>query len=134
MAVVLDGIDHDEHARRGWHRVLHESVIVDLRLREAAKVMLAMVVIADDEMAGHIQPGHLFGEKPVSGIFAAIGEIAGDDTAFGVAMMAANVIDTAAEALGRVQAVQQRAGANQVSIGDVDEFHLRTVSEWFAYW
>ena len=39
-------------------------------------------------------------------------------------MMTADVIDTAGKALGRVQAVQLRAGGNQVSIGDVYEFHF----------
>ena len=132
MGCVLDGVDDDKNARRGWHRVLHESMIVDLCLREATQVILAVVVIADNEMTLHIQPGNLLGEESISRIFSAIGEITSDDTAFGVAMMTADVIDTAAKARGRVEAVQWRAGGNQVGIGDVDEFHMRIVSECFV--
>jgi hypothetical protein len=106
-------------------------MIVDFCLREATQVILAVVVIADNEMTVHIQPGNLFGEQSISGIFTSIGEIPGDDTAFGVAMMAADVIDTAGKSLGRVQAVQPRAGGNQVGVGDVYEFHLLIVFECF---
>ena len=105
VGAVLDGIDHDEHARRGWHRVLHETVIIDLRLRVALQVSLAVVVITDEEMTGHVQPGDLLDDEPVGGFFATVGEITGDHTAFSVTMMAANVIDTAAEAFSRVEAV-----------------------------
>ena len=54
MGAVLDGIDDDENTRRGWHRVLHEAVIVDFCLREATPVILAVVMIADNEMAFNI--------------------------------------------------------------------------------
>jgi hypothetical protein len=101
-------------------------------LCEAAQVILAMVVIADNEMTGHNQPGNLLGEEPVSGIFTSLGEISGDDTAFGVAMMVANVVDTAAKTFGRVEPVQPCAGANQVGIGDMYEFHLRIVGKRFG--
>ena len=131
MGIVLDGVDDDENARRGWHRVLHEAMIVDLCLRETTPVILAVVVIADNEMTFHIQPGNLFGEQSISGIFTSIGEIPGDDTAFGVAMMATDVIDTAGKSLGRVQTVQPRAGGNQVGVGEVYEFHLLIVFECF---
>ena len=131
MGAILDGVDDDENARRGWHRVLYEAVIVDFCLREATPVILAVVVIADNEMAFHIQPRNLLGEESISRIFSAVGEIAGDDAAFGVAMMTADVIDTAAKALGRVQAFQPRAGGYQVGVGDVYEFHMRIVSEYF---
>jgi len=131
MGAVLDGVNDDENARRGWHRVLHEPVIVDLCPREALPVILAVVVIADNEMALHIQPGNLLSEESICGIFTAIGEVSGDDTAFGIAMMEVDVIDTAGKALGRVQAVQLRARGNQVGVGDVYEFHMRIVSEYF---
>ena len=127
MRRVLDGVDDDENARRSLHRVLHEAVIVDFCLREATQVILAVVVIANNEMAVHIQPGNLFGQKSISGILTSIGEIPCDDTAFGVAMMAADVIDTARKSLGRVEAVQTRTGRNQVGVGDVYEFHMKIV-------
>ena len=131
MGAVLDGIDDDENARRGWHRVLHEAVVVDLCLREALQIIRAVVVIADNEMAGHIQSGNLLGEQSISGIFASIGEIPGDDTTFGIAMMAQDVIDTAGKAFGRIQTFQLRTRGNQVSVGDVYEFHMRIFSECF---
>ena len=134
MGIVLDGVDDDENTRRGWHRVLHESMIVNLCLREAASVILAVVVITDNEMTLHIQPGDLFGEQSISGIFTSIGEIPGDDTTLGVAMMAADVIDTAGKALGRIEAVQLRARGNQVGVGDVYEFHWLIVFGRIELW
>ena len=117
MGAVLDSVGDDENARRGLHRVLHEAVIVDFGLREATPIILAVVVIADNEMTLHIQPGNLLGEESISGIFTAIGQIPGDNAAFGVAMMTADVIDTAGKSLGRVQTVKPRAGGNQVGVG-----------------
>ena len=106
-------------------------MIVDFCFREATQVILAVVVIADNEMTLHIQPGNLLGQESISGIFASIGEIPGDDTAFGITMMSTDVIDTAGKSLGRVQAVQPRAGSNQVVVGDVYEFHLLIAFECF---
>ena len=134
MGTVLDGVEDDENARRGLHRVLHETMIVDSCLREATPIILAVVVITDNEMTLYIQPGNLLGQESISGIFTSIGEISSDDTAFGVAMMAADVIDTAGESFGRVQAFQPRAGSDQVGVGDVYEFHIRIVSECFECW
>jgi hypothetical protein len=131
MGTVVDGVDDDENARRGWHRVLHETMIVDFCLREATPIILAVIVISDNEMTLYIQPGNLLGQESISGIFTSIGEISGDDTAFGVAMMAVDVIDTAGKALGRVQAAQPCTGGNEVGVGDVYEFHMRIVSECF---
>ena len=131
MGIVLDRVDDDENARRGWHHVLHETIIVGLCLREAVQVFLTVVMIADNEMTLHIQPGNLLIKKSISGIFTSIGKIAGDDTTFGVAMMAADVIDTTSKALGWVEAVQLCAGGNQVGVGDVYEFHMQIVSEFF---
>jgi len=107
-------------------------MIVDFCLREAALVILAVVVIADNEMTLHIEPGNLLGQESISGIFTSIGEIPGDDTAFGVAMMAEDVIDTAGKSLGRIQAVQPRAGGNKVGVGNVYEFHLLIAFECFG--
>jgi len=106
-------------------------MIVDFCFRETTQVILAVVVITDNEMTLHIQPGNLLGQESISGIFTSIGEIPGDDTAFGVAMMAVDVIDTAGKSLGRVQTVQPRAGGNQVGVGEVYEFHLLIVFECF---
>jgi hypothetical protein len=106
-------------------------MIVDLCLRETTPVILAVVVITDNEMTLHIQPGNLIVEPSISGIFTSIGEIPGDDTAFSIAMMAADVIHTAGKALGRVQAVQLLARGNQVEVGNVDEFHKQMISECF---
>ena len=131
MGIVFDGVDDDENARRGWHRVLHKTIIVGLCLREAMQVFLTVVVIADNEMTLHIQPGNLLIKKAISGIFASIGEIPGNDTTFGVTMMAQDVIDTAGKSLGRIQTFQLRARGNQVSVGDVYEFHMLIVSECF---
>ena len=131
MGTVLDGVDDDKNARRSLHRVLHEPMIVDLCLREAMPVIPTVVVIADNEVTVHIQPGDLLGKQSISGIFTPIGEIPGDDTTLGVAMMAADVIDTAGKAFGRVEAVQLRAWGNQMSVGDVYEFHMRIFSECF---
>jgi len=106
-------------------------MIVDFCFRETTQVILAVVVITDNEMTLHIQPGNLFGQESISGIFTSIGEIPGDDTALGVAMMAADVIDTAGKSLSRVQTVQPRAGGNKVGVGEVNEFHLLIVFECF---
>jgi hypothetical protein len=102
-------------------------MIVDLCLREAMPVIPTVVVIADNEVALHIQPGNLLIKESICGIFTAIGEVSGDDTTFGVAMVAVDVIDTAGKTLGRIQAVQLRARGNQVGVGDVYEFHMRIV-------
>jgi hypothetical protein len=106
-------------------------MIIDLCLSEATPVILAVVVITDNEMTLHIQPGNLFVEQSISGIFTSIGEIPGDNATLGVAMMAKDVIHTAGKALGRVQAMQLLARGNQVGVGDVYEFHKQMVSECF---
>ena len=54
-------------------------------------------------MAGHLQPGNLLDEQMVSHLFAAIGEITGDDATLGIAVMATNVVDATAETLGWIQ-------------------------------
>ena len=134
MGIVLDGVDDDKNARRGLHRVLHETVVVDFCLCETTSVILTMIVITDNEMTLHIQPGNLFGQQPISRIFTSISEISGDDTALGVAMMEADVIDTAGKAFGRIKAVQLRARGNQVGIGDVYEFHSLIVFGRIELW
>ena len=123
MGRIFDGVDNDKNARRSGHRILHEPMIVDLCASEAAQVILSVVVIADNEMTLHIQPGNLLRQESIGGIFTSIGEIPGNDTAFSVSMMVADVIDTSRKSLGRVKAVKPGPGGNQMGVGDVYEFH-----------
>ena len=120
---VLDRIQHHEGAGFGLDGVLHETVPVRRRLREDALEALAVVVIADQQVAGHFQVGENLLHRAVGGLAAVVGEVAGQDHEIRVAVDPVHAIDDGGEARRRLQCAQAVAGRNQVSVGDMDELH-----------
>ena len=122
------GVEEDAAVTADGHLVLHEAVGVHRHLREVRAKALAAVVVAQDGKHRHGQAAELLRELAVGVRVAGVGQVAGDNTQRGIAMLCDHAVDAAGQAAVRVEPVECLPLRHQVRVGDVDELEHDAVS------
>lgn len=72
---------------------------------------------------GHLQRTHAVQEIAVGLHLPPVREIAGDDCDFRIGVMLVDIGNRSIEPRARIEPVKLESGCDQVSVGDVNEFH-----------
>ena len=122
----LVGVEQHQRPGRRSYNGLDETVVVGRNLGKRVPEGLAVVVIAEQEMAGGSQVIQGTLQEVIGCGFAAVGEIAGEEDEGGVPLGLVDVGDGGSQPGLWIQPAEPFSGRDQVRIGQVYEFHRRS--------